>query len=298
MFNGRVASKDLLEVVAALKSAAEPTRLRLLALLSHGELTVGEICSVLGLSQPRVSRHLRLLAEAGFLNRFREQQRVYYRAPAEGRRLEWLRLLLGLLDADTPVLRRDRERLARVTGARAAPAPANAADLAAVLSEQIGPASIGELLDIGTGSGLVLEILGPRAQHAIGVDISAAALRSARARVHGAGFSHCEFRHGDMYGLPYENASFDTITIDRVLAAAKRPEAAIAEAARTLRPEGRLLIVEDFDQMSARADGNPLAQLRHWLEAAGLEAGRLHPCDLAEQHVLVALARHKPAAAA
>ena len=87
-----------------------------------------------------------------------------------------------------------------------------------MLLEELGPASVGELLDIGTGSGLMLEILGPRARHAIGIDISAPALRLARTRVHGAGLAHCEFRRGDMYSLPYEDASFDTVTMDRVLA--------------------------------------------------------------------------------
>src|SRR5665213_3930593 len=97
MFKGSVASEDLSEVVRALKSAAEPTRLRLLVLLSHGELTVGELCLVLDQSQPRISRHLRVLTEAGFLDRFREQQWVYYRAPVSGRDLQWSRQLLSMI---------------------------------------------------------------------------------------------------------------------------------------------------------------------------------------------------------
>lgn len=304
MFKGSLASQDLPEVIRALKSAAEPTRLRLLCLLSHGELTVGEICSVLEQSQPRISRHLRLLVEAGFLDRFREQQCVYYRVPVSGRQLEWLRQLLSLVDAETPMLRCDRERAVRGAGDRAriaagqlraqAAEPESApTELAAVLYEELGPASVGEMLDIGTGSGLMLEILGPRAQHAVGIDISAPALRFARTRVHGAGLSHCELRRGDMYGLPYDDASFDTVTIDRVLAQAERPEAAIAEAARTLRSDGCLLIVENYDQIGARASGNPLTSLRGWLSQAGLAVGRLRPCDLNAQHFIVALAHHR-----
>src|SRR3984885_3184476 len=119
MFKGSVASEDLGQVVRALKGAAEPTRLRLLVLLSHGEFTVGELCTVLGQSQPRISRHLRLLTEAGFLDRFREQQCVYYRAPVMGRPLEWSRLLLSMLDPDAAMLRRDRECAARVVRQRA-----------------------------------------------------------------------------------------------------------------------------------------------------------------------------------
>src|SRR3984957_20001348 len=119
MFKGSTASEDLGRVVGALKSAAEPTRLRLLVLLSHGEYTVGELCAVLGQSQPRISRHLRLLTEAGFLDRFREQQCVYYRAPVSGRYLEWPRQLLSMADPDAPVLKRDRERAVKVIGNRA-----------------------------------------------------------------------------------------------------------------------------------------------------------------------------------
>jgi protein-L-isoaspartate O-methyltransferase len=279
---------------------------------------------VLNQSQPRISRHLRLLTEAGFLDRFREQQCVYYRAPRNGRYLEWQRQLLGMADPDAPVLKRDRERALQVIGNRAlvaarqlgaahsagSGAAAEAAgglsadaagsasqsssreELSSLLLEELGPTPVGELLDIGTGSGLMLQILGPRARRAVGVDISAPALRLARTRIHGAGLSHCEFRRGDMYNLPYDDASFDTVSIDRVLAAAERPAAAILEAARTLRADGRLVVVEDFDQIEARASDNPLSQLRQWFAAAGMNAERLRPCDLAGRHFIVALAHH------
>jgi len=327
MFKGSMASEDLGEVVQALKSAAEPTRLRLLFLLSQAEYTVGELAAVLNQSQPRISRHLRLLTEAGFLNRLREQQCVYYRASGNGRYLAWLRQLLAMADPDAPMLRRDRERAVKVVGdrarvaaqlLRAAEPPASAAaastagaasststaaaDVAAaadapewshLLLEELGPAPVGELLDIGTGSGLMLQILGPRARRAVGLDISAPALRLARTRVHGAGLAHCEFRRGDMYSLPYDDASFDTVSIDRVLAAAEQPAAAIAEAARTLRADGRLIVVEDFDQIDARAADNPLSQLRRWFAAAGMSADRLRPCDLGGRHFIVALAHHR-----
>jgi DNA-binding transcriptional ArsR family regulator len=302
MFSGSVASQDVAEVVRALRSAGEPTRLRLLFLLSQAEYTVGELCEVLGQSQPRISRHLRLLTEAGLLDRFREQQCVYYRAPATGRYLEWLRQVLSMADPDAPLLRLDRERAARVVGDRGriaagqlGPAVGGSAareDLSGVLLELLGPASVGELLDIGTGSGLMMEILGARARHAVGVDISVPALRLARTRVHSAGLSHCEFRRGDMYRLPFDDASFDTITIERVLASAERPVAALTEAARLLRPGGRLIVVEDFDQLDARGSDNPLSLLRRWLTGAGMNAGKLHPCDLAGQHYIVAFAQH------
>ncbi len=304
MYKGSVASEDLGEVVRALKSAAEPTRLRLLVLLGHGEYTVGELASIFDQSQPRISRHLRLLTEAGFLDRFREEQCVYYRVPVAGRFLEWSRQLLTLLDPDAAVLRRDRERASRVVRERglvaaqqlsSATLPVGSEpreELERVLSEELGPSSIGELLDIGTGAGLMLEVLGRRAEHAVGIDISAPALRLARTRVHGVGLSHCEFRRGDMYGLPCGDAAFDLVTIDRLLAGAQRPIAVLTEAARALRPGGRLVAIEDFDLLAARATDNPLWQLRGWLEAGGFTAVRLRPCDLGDRHCILALARH------
>jgi DNA-binding transcriptional ArsR family regulator/protein-L-isoaspartate O-methyltransferase len=306
MFKGSIAADDIEEVVTALKSAAEPTRLRLLHLLAHAEYTVGELCAVLGQSQPRVSRHLRLLTEAGLLDRFREQQCVYYRAPVGGRKLAWLRQMLAMVNPDAAVLRLDRERAGLIIDNRAlvaaqqlgqAPASAEQEGLASRLLEVVGPATIGELLDIGTGSGLMLAILGPRARRAVGVDISTPALRLARTRIHSAGLSHCEFRRGDMYRLPFDDVSFDTVTIDRVLAAAQRPTAVLMEVARVLRPSGRLIVIEDFDLMEGRGADNPLSQLRRWFDAAGLHADRLHPGDLAGRHVIVALVQHQPAPA-
>src|SRR3984957_14583841 len=305
MFKGSVASQDLGQVVRALKSAAEPTRLRLMVLLSHGEFTVGELATILRQSQPRISRHLRLLTEAGFLDRFREQQCVYYRMPVTGQCLQWSRQILSLLNPDAALLRRDREQAAHVLGQRAVTASAGETveqdpreDLARLLVEELGPSSIGEMLDIGTGAGLMLELLGPRAEHAIGIDISAPALRLARTRVHGVGLSHCEFRRGDMYGLPCEDAAFDLVTMDRLLGLSERQIAALHEAARALRPGRRLLVIEDFEQLAARATDNPLALLPGWLTAGGFTGVRLRPCDLANRHCIIAVARHgsQPAA--
>ena len=286
--------------VGAFKGLSDPTRLRLLALLGHGELTVGELCRVVGQSQPRVSRHLKLLQAAGFLDRFREQQCVYYRVPAGVARPEWLRQLLASLDPDDPALRRDRVRLAVVIGDRLRQAagelggPATAAPdpaLAAVLREELGPATLGELLDIGTGTGRMLEQLGGQAKRAVGLDLSTAALRMARSRLHGQGLGHCECQCGDMYALPWDAQRFDTVTIDRVLAGAERPVAVLQEAARVLRAGGRLLVLEGFEAIEAGTGANPLQQLRGWLADAGLVLHRLRPFDLASGHQLLALAR-------
>lgn len=296
MLNELHSTPDLNDVVRTLKGAAEPTRMRLLALLSHGEFTVGELCAILGQSQPCISRHLRLLTEAGLLDRFREQRCVYYRAPVKGRHLEWLRSLLAMTDPASTPLTRDRERAAQVLQQRqvAPPVDTPGVELEQVLLEELGAAGMEELLDIGTGAGSMLQILGRRARHAVGVDISTPALRLARTRIHGAGLAHCEFRRGDMYALPFEDGSFDTVTIDRVLATSAQPTKVIAEAVRLLRAGGQLIVVEDFDQIDARADDNALAQLRRWLVSVGLRVERLRPFDLRDGHLLLALARHEP----
>ena len=301
--------KNLNATVQALKSAAEPTRLRLLALLGHGELSVGEICRVLGQSQPRVSRHLRLLTEAGFLDRFREQQCIYYRTPARLPAYGWLKQLLEQVDVQEPLLARDRERVAQVLAVRGKAAasvlrsqqtlrPPDTelpVELTDTLLQEVGPVSLGELLDIGTGSGELMTLLARRARHAVGIDISAAALRVARTRLHGAGLSHCEFRRGDMYELPCDDASFDTVSMDRLLANAAQPADALREVARALRPAGRLLIVEQVEQLHGESSEGPLQQLRGWLAAAGLSAARLLPCDLGSGQFLIATARRTSA---
>jgi SAM-dependent methyltransferase len=301
-------TRRLPDTVRALKGLAEPTRLRLVALLSHGELTVGELCRVLGQSQPRVSRHLRLLTEAGFLDRFREQQCVYYRTPASGARQSWLREVLANINAEDPAIRRDQVRRGVIVADRvrelsatfpgapgssidAATQMQEGADLAAVLREELGPGTCGAMLDIGTGTGRMLALLGRQASHAIGIDISAPALRLARARVHGLGLAHCEFHCADMYALPFDAAHFDTVTLDRVLAAAERPAAVLSEAARVLRHSGRLLIVERLAAIEAGGGGDPRQRLQHWIAAAGLQLTRLRACDLPSGQQLIALAQ-------
>lgn len=287
MLNNPSHPSDIAGVLQGLKAVADPTRIRLLALLSHGERSVNEICQIVGQSQPRVSRHLRVLTEAGFLVRFREQKLVYYRQPAEGRGPAWWGLLRQMLRTDDPQIQEDRQRMSAASSA--AQGREELSDLAALLLEEIGPVGIGSLLDIGTGTGRMIEILGRFAQHAVGMDISTSALKQARQRVHGAGLAHVEFQRGDMYRLPAPDASFDLVSLDRVLAQAERPEAAISEAARTLKPGGRLLIVENFADITIHG-GNPLLLLQRWIKGAGLATRRLHPCDLASGHYLIALA--------
>ncbi|AMN46734.1 hypothetical protein ACG33_06410 [Steroidobacter denitrificans] len=296
---------SFLSVVSSLRAVGEPTRLRLLALLARAELTVGEICAVLGQSQPRVSRHLKLLCDAGMLDRFREMHWVYYRVPAGGAARKTALQILALLCQDDEVLRRDRKRMERMIAARGRQAAGQVPEadqeafcetLDRIVLNELAQEPVGMLLDIGTGSGHLLGLVGARATRAVGVDISSEALRLARARVHGAGLSHCELQRGDMYDLPFSAPIFDTATADRVLAGAERPVAVLRELARTLKDGGRAIIIEDFDALGAGAsDGrergtNPIAILRTWCTAAGFDCARIHPVDTESGHLLVALA--------
>jgi SAM-dependent methyltransferase len=266
----------------AFKAVAEPTRLRLLALCARGELTVSEVTEVLGQSQPRVSRHLKVLCGAGLLDRFREQNWVYYRIPLGGPGAEFARGLLRLLPGDDPLLRLDRERLERSLAQRAqklrslgeaVPTPAG---VDARIVDLMGGEALGDLLDIGTGTGRMLRLLGVSADTAVGIDISREMLVLARSNLYAAGLDHLSVRQGNMYQLRFADASFDTVTIDQVLYQAEQPAEVLREAARVLRPGGRLLLVEFLTGEGMRGAAPPgdapitRMRLAEWCEAAGL----------------------------
>ena len=239
-------------VLEAFKAVADPSRLRLLALCTQGELTVTELTEVVGQSQPRVSRHLKVLCAAGLLDRFREQNWVYYRVPLGGPGAELARRLVRLLPSDDPILRLDRERLERVLARRAAQVRDRAlgdsvstpASVDARIVDLMAGEALGNLLDIGTGTGRMLRLLGVGADTAVGIDISREMLVLARSNLHDAGLDHLSVRQGNMYQLRFADASFDTVTIDQVLYQADQPVEVLREAARVLRPGGRLLLVE------------------------------------------------------
>lgn len=299
------------ELIQRLRAAGEPTRLRILAACSTGELTVGELCAVLRQSQPRVSRHLRVLCDADLLVRFREEHCVYYRTPMRGAGAAAVRELLTSLRANDPVTAGDGTRAARVRSERAAQAVAllrrsrrapaeeagrtSPAPLHDALLEEIGNDPIGELLDIGTGTGRILKWLAPRATQATGIDLESRMLRIARTTVHAAGLSHCVLRRGDMYALPFGDASFDTVVMDRVLGEAQRPLAVLSEATRLLRPGGRLICIEDFDRLESLGARNALATLRDWLDRCGLRCERLRPVEAGGHqpghHLILAIGR-------
>lgn len=292
------------QAIDLLRALAEPTRYRLLCLLKCGELTVGEIAEVLGQSQPRISRHLKLLSDVGALERFREEQRIYYRLSAASATSELVAQVLAPVGANDTVIRRDHEQLKVVLDKRVRSASAswedvrrsaestyNDARVANAVAKEIGIQPLGQLLDIGTGSGSMLRMIADRATHAVGLDLSTQALRVARAKVHGAGLNHCVFKRGDMYALPFEAASFDAVTFDHVLSSADRPLAAMHEAARVLKRGGKMIIVEDSARFAAVADDKPQAALRRWMERAGVQCDKLKQMRAGDRQLLVALAQ-------
>ncbi|MFC7734617.1 ArsR/SmtB family transcription factor [Roseomonas sp. GCM10028921] len=279
------------ETLAQLRAAAEPTRLRLLALCARGALCVTDLCAALGQSQPRLSRHLKLLVEAGLLERLPEGSNVYFSlAP----RADLARAILARLPEDDPLLAADR-RLAARLGAERVRAASEAfreagadwdemralglptASVGAALLDAL-PARIRRLLDIGAGTGQLLELVAERCDAAIGVDASRDMLALARGRLAERGLApRCTVRQADMYRLPFPEAGFDAVTLQMVLHYAEDPAAALAEAARVLSPDGVLLVVdlgphsrgELMERHAHRWPGFDDAQITGWLDDAG-----------------------------
>src|SRR5487761_2720816 len=284
------------ELTATLKSAGEATRLRILALLAEAELTVSDLTDILRQSQPRLSRHLRLLAEAGLGERFREGSWAFFRLAGRGGGADIARTLIGRLDAGDATIVRDRERLAAVRAARAAAAQnyfrrhaaewdrirkLHVADAAVehAIRTALADKPIRSLLDLGTGTGRMLELFAGDIERGLGLDLSLDMLAFARARLDRAGLKHCSVRQGDIYDLALPRDSFDVVIVHQVLHFLDDGARAIKEAARVLRPGGRLLVVDfapheqEFlrEQFAHRRLGFAPETVKQWLEAAGLE---------------------------
>jgi DNA-binding transcriptional ArsR family regulator len=261
------------KAVTVLKAAADPTRLRLLALLAGGEATVGELVEVLDQSQPRVSRHLKILAEAGLVDHFRDGQWMYYRlfGPQASGELVAELIALGVrgdraIDADRARMaevrtRRERYALTAPTGPRhrAEPVPDRPDEraLGQALDEALGGGFLGDVLDIGVGSGTLLRLLGARARSAVGLDTARGMRVLARARLQAAGVANSTIRVGDMHTLPFGNHAFDVVILDEVLGLTDQPLRALEEATRVLRPSGRLLILDRILPAARRLPGYP-----------------------------------------
>jgi ArsR family transcriptional regulator len=279
--------------VEVLRAVGEESRLRVAALLRDAELTVSDLTEILAQSQPRVSRHLKALTDAAAVERRREGSWAFFRLVRDGPVGSLVASVLSSLDGDDPVLAADRDRLAVVRSRRAddarryfeqiAPiwdeerslhAPAAAVESAIV--DTIGDGPLGRVLDLGTGTGRMLQLLAPRAERAVGLDSSPAMLRVARANL--AELPLVEFRQGDVYGPPLERDQFDLVVIHQVLHYLDDPARAVSEAATLLGPGGRLLVVDfaphglDFlrAEHAHRRLGFDTDEVEGWYRDAGL----------------------------
>ena len=285
-----------LPIVELFQALADPSRLRILGLLKTMELSVGELAQVLGQSQPRISRHVRILADSGLIERHKEGSWVFLRINRSATSEALFSLVSLHGDGSTePLFEADRARLAAVRSVRAEAAERYFASLADrwdsirslhvpearvehAIEQALGRASLGRLIDVGTGTGRMIELLGPRAAESIGIDRSYEMLRVARVKLDRAGIVGTSLRQGDMYALPLTDEAADNVVLHQVLHYAQAPAAAIAEAARILRPGGQLLIVdfsphdrEEFRESDAHARlGFADDAIHGWMATAGL----------------------------
>ena len=279
------------DLLLLLKAAAEDTRLRILALAARDQLTVSEFVDILGQSQPRVSRHLKLMVEAGLLERFREGQWAYFRLARHPELAPVVEAIVAKLGAEGDLarledLRRRRENRAiayfRTNAERWDQLRALHIDDAEIEKALVDllPDDVGSLLDIGTGTGRILEVLARHAERATGIDQSREMLAVARTNLARAGLGNVEIRQADMYALPFPSMSLDVVSIHQVLHYAEDPAAVLREAARVLAPGGTALIVDfaPHDLVELRREhahvhlGFADNQVAGWLAAAGLEA--------------------------
>lgn len=257
-------------LIVRLKALADPMRLRIVALCGIAECSVSELTQVLGLSQPRVSQHLKQLITAGFLERFQDGHFVYHRIPSGGSDSPLRRQLLALLPDDEPEFLRDVEKLRTKRGADGTGLSDSEWDdrlLCKALVELTVAAPLGDLLDVGCGQGRILKLLATRAHHAVGVDTDSDARRLARAELLIAGSPNCSLRQGDMYSLPFGDAEFDTIVLDDILTKAERPAAAITEAKRLLKAGGRMLFLATVGSAGAEQTRSNFAD---WAAQTGM----------------------------
>lgn len=290
-----MAHLDAQSGLAALKAAAEATRLRILFLLARSELTVKDLTRVLGQSQPRISRHLKLMHEAGLIERHREGSWVYFRLAGHGGETSLAERIIAAFDINDSTFRRDAERLGALATERAVAAQGYFERIAAdwdrlrslyidegevetAMRLALGDEHIGVFVDLGTGTGRMLELFADRYERGLGIDVNKAMLSYARAKLEQVEHGGVQVRQGDLYNLALEEGTADVVVMHQVLHHLNEPAAAIVEAARILAPGGRLVVVDfaphdlDFlrEEFAHARLGFADDQVRKWFADAGL----------------------------
>ncbi|MEO0785182.1 MAG: metalloregulator ArsR/SmtB family transcription factor [Pseudomonadota bacterium] len=249
------------DIVQRFRAAAEPTRLRILALLARGDLAVGEMVSVLGLSQPRLSHQLKILTNAGLVTRLPEGSWVFYRAAAQGPCAEVIELALSQADLSSGDFARDASQLSEIQSRRATQAAqyfdsiadtwdtvrglhfSNTAIEDALISA-VGTGPFRQVIDVGTGTGRMLTLLSPLAERVEGLDLSHQMLTVARDNLAKAGITNAYVRHGDASAMPFEEGSADLIVLHQLLHFIDQPARVLQEVERVLTPGGKLAIID------------------------------------------------------
>ena len=288
------------EVIEALRAAGEPTRLRILALLANEELAVMELSQILDQSQPRVSRHLKLLSDAGLIERFPDGAWVFYRVAADPAMRHFVDQVLDMIVSSDLGMQRDAERLDAVRGERSSDAQSyfernaarwdeirslyvSEANVEAAILSAAGAGPFERMIDLGTGAGRMLALLGPKAKDAIGLDLSQQMLNVARLHVTEAGLQGVELRHGDIFATRLPDRSADLVVVHQVLHYLSDPASAVIEAGRLVAPGGRLLIIDfaphalEFlrEAHQHRRLGFSDDEMGRWMAEAGLLAPNL-----------------------
>lgn len=305
----------MVQALVIFRALADSTRLRIVALLRSMELSVGELAQVLGQSQPRVSRHVKILCDAGLAERRKEGSWVFVALGAHAKVQPILAALDSWSEGDHWTIA-DEARLAAVRADRASAAAdwfeSNAgewdairslhvaeSEVEAAMARALGDAPLGSLVDIGTGTGRMLELFAPLARNALGIDRSSEMLRLARAKLSERGLANAELRQADLYALPLPDGGADAAILHHVLHFAQQPGAAIGEAARVLSDGGRLLIVDfaphDREELRSRDAHTRLGfsdeQILGWFAGTGLAPVQVETLEGGELTVKLWLGR-------
>lgn len=306
------------ELLIALKAAGEETRLRIIALFENGELTVTELVAVLRQSQPRISRHLRLLCEAGLLERHREGTWIFYRLADSGSKAELVKSIMKYIPLSDQIMQHDQERLTDVKRDRDAKAAKyfqeNAANWDKIRSLYVpelqveeyllnatSNLKINDLLDVGTGTGRILELFADRAKHGIGIDLSREMLAVARSHLEKQEIGHMQVRQGDMYDLALKDECMDLVLFHQVLHFADDPLTAIKETSRILRLGGVVIIVDFLphkmeklrEEYAHRRLGFSMDEVEEWCGATGLKISSVEKMRGSELDIAVWVASKK-----